>query len=132
MNAKLLRSNMEAAGKMTPSFKNSAHHIVLSNSKDVRMRWLCRRMDRLEIDVNSAENGIFLPSSTKVKQAAGRKNTYRSIQTKCVQPVETVTNQIGFEKEPNQIASEIPKEIFFFNYNQTNENNAAEDIKPRT
>ena len=30
-DAKILRANMESAGRITPSFKNSAHHIILSN-----------------------------------------------------------------------------------------------------
>lgn len=31
------------------------------------MRWLRRKMNRLGIDINDAENGIFLPTSSKVK-----------------------------------------------------------------
>ena len=69
-DAKILRANMESAGRITPSFKNSAHHIILSNSRDVRMRWLRRKMNRLGIDINDAENGIFLPTSNKIKLAS--------------------------------------------------------------
>ncbi|WP_185021893.1 RHS repeat-associated core domain-containing protein [Pseudomonas poae] len=48
-----------------PSKDYRAHHIVMSNSKDVRMRWLRRRMDRLGIDINQKENGIWLPANSK-------------------------------------------------------------------
>ncbi|MEN5093884.1 AHH domain-containing protein [Pseudomonas protegens] len=111
---------MEAAGKAAPSFKNSAHHIVLSNAKDVRMRWLRRRMDRLGIDVNSAENGIFLPSSTKVKQTAeSNLPVHSKIHTEAYKQnvfdrLKAVTDQIGFEKELNKIASEISNGTFLF------------------
>lgn len=48
-----------------PSKDYRAHHIVMSNSNDVRMRWLRRRMDRLGIDINQKENGIWLPVNSK-------------------------------------------------------------------
>ncbi|TFF07260.1 type IV secretion protein Rhs [Pseudomonas sp. JMN1] len=48
-----------------PSKDYRAHHIVMSNSKDLRMRWLRRRMDRLGIDINQKENGIWLPANSK-------------------------------------------------------------------
>lgn len=44
-----------------------AHHVVMSNSKDARMRWLRRRMDRLGIDINQKENGIWLPANSKTR-----------------------------------------------------------------
>ncbi|MNJ42395.1 hypothetical protein D3C77_373660 [compost metagenome] len=39
-----------------------AHHIVMSNSKDVRMIALRKQMDELGIDINSRKNGIWLPN----------------------------------------------------------------------
>ncbi|WP_346656772.1 RHS repeat-associated core domain-containing protein [Pseudomonas sp. SWRI18] len=48
-----------------PSKDYRAHHIVMSNSKDIRMRFLRRRMDRLGIDINQKENGIWLPVNSK-------------------------------------------------------------------
>jgi RHS repeat-associated protein len=56
-DAKVLGSRLGKA----PNSNYRAHHIVMSNSKDVRMRWLRRRMDRLGIDINQKENGIWLP-----------------------------------------------------------------------
>ncbi|NHI96693.1 hypothetical protein EQ248_08390 [Proteus mirabilis] len=46
-DAKILRENMIERGIITPNYKNSAHHIIMSNAKDVRMRWLRRKMNRL-------------------------------------------------------------------------------------
>lgn len=48
-----------------PNSNYRAHHIVMSNSSDVRMRWLRRRMDNLGIDINSQKNGIWLPKDGK-------------------------------------------------------------------
>ncbi|MBS7560145.1 AHH domain-containing protein [Pseudomonas sp. RC4D1] len=79
------------------------------------MRWLRRRMDRLGIDVNSTENGIFLPSSTKVKQAAeSTLPAHSNIHTEAYKQnmfdrLRTVTDQISFEKGPNKIASKTSK-----------------------
>ncbi len=50
-----------------PSKDYRAHHVVMSNSKDARMRWLRRRMDRLGIDINQKENGIWLPANSKTR-----------------------------------------------------------------
>ncbi|HAT1528774.1 TPA: hypothetical protein I8W52_004014 [Morganella morganii] len=38
--------------------------MVMSNSKDVRMRWLRRKMDNLGIDINDAKNGVWLPKNS--------------------------------------------------------------------
>ena len=44
-----------------------AHHIVMSNSKDVRMIALREKMETLGVDVNSRRNGIWLPNTEKVR-----------------------------------------------------------------
>ncbi|MBQ0472053.1 RHS repeat-associated core domain-containing protein, partial [Proteus mirabilis] len=70
-DAKILRENMIERGIITPNYKNSAHHIIMSNAKDVRMRWLRRKMNRLGIDINDAINGVYLPTSSKIKIDVG-------------------------------------------------------------
>ena len=62
---------MVSAGRVEPHFKNSAHHIVMSNSTDSRMVALQNKMKTLGIDINTAENGIFFPSNSKVQLPAG-------------------------------------------------------------
>ena len=54
----------KALGKR-PTAKYRAHHIVMSNSKDVRMRWLRRKMKRLGIDINKDVNGVWLPEKAQ-------------------------------------------------------------------
>jgi RHS repeat-associated protein len=44
-----------------------AHHIVMSNSKDVRKIALREKMETLGVDVNSRRNGIWLPNTEKVR-----------------------------------------------------------------
>ena len=70
VDAKKLRSNMIADGIVEPTYANSAHHIVMSNSTDNLMTALRSQMAKLKIDINDAANGVFLPTSTAVKDAA--------------------------------------------------------------
>jgi RHS repeat-associated protein len=66
-----LRANMLAAGHTEPGFDNAAHHIVMSNSRDKRMQDVRKKMENFGIDINSPENGIFLPKNSATKLASG-------------------------------------------------------------
>lgn len=44
-----------------------AHHIVMSNSKDVRMAGLHEKMKTLDIDINDKRNGIWLPNTESAR-----------------------------------------------------------------
>ncbi|NAW50661.1 hypothetical protein GNY06_04430 [Elizabethkingia argentiflava] len=70
-DARKLRNNMRREGINEPNYKNSAHHIIMFNSKDPRMVALQEKMKQLGLDINDAVNGVYLPISTKVKDAAG-------------------------------------------------------------
>ncbi|EOV0845177.1 RHS repeat-associated core domain-containing protein, partial [Cronobacter sakazakii] len=70
-DAVLLRQNMIREGIEEPSFKNSAHHIVMSNSTDARMVALRQKIEDFDLDINGSYNGVFLPTSSKVKVASG-------------------------------------------------------------
>ncbi|MEB3041784.1 RHS repeat-associated core domain-containing protein [Capnocytophaga gingivalis] len=63
-DAKELANNL----KDRPSDQYRAHHIVMSNSTDVRMRWLRRKMERLHIGLNEEVNGIWLPEKAKYRK----------------------------------------------------------------
>ncbi|EIZ9538510.1 RHS domain-containing protein, partial [Cronobacter sakazakii] len=65
-DAVLLRQNMIREGIEEPSFKNSAHHIVMSNSTDARMVALRQKIEDFDLDINGSYNGVFLPTSSKV------------------------------------------------------------------
>ena len=56
---------MNAKNVPEPNYKNSAHHIVMSNSTDARMVALREKMNALGIKINDAANGVFLPTSSK-------------------------------------------------------------------
>ena len=117
-DAKALRENMEMAGRDAPTFRNSAHHIVMSNATDVRMRWLRRKMDRLGIDINIANNGVYLPTSTKVKINAGADAIAHSrIHTNAYKKnvfdrLKNIDNAAGFRSELNKISDEISSGMF--------------------
>nr|WP_225908765.1 AHH domain-containing protein [Pseudomonas lactucae] len=66
------------AGRLgeAPSKDYRAHHIVMSNSKDIRMRFLRRRMERLGIDINQKENGIWLPANSKPRLTNTKVNAH--------------------------------------------------------
>ncbi len=70
-DATVLRKNMQVDGVIEPGYKNSAHHIIMSNSKDTRMTELRDKMKKLGIDKNASVNGAYLPTSSEVKKAAG-------------------------------------------------------------
>jgi RHS repeat-associated protein len=117
-DAKALRENMVAAGKVEPNFRNSAHHIVMSNSKDPRMVALQNKMEILGIDINTAENGIFLPSNSKVQLPKGSTlPNHASIHTnpytqKVFDRLKSISNSKDFLNELNKISSEIAGGIF--------------------
>ena len=64
-DAKKLRKNMLASGEIEPDYKNAAHHIVKSN--DPKTQGLREHFENYGININDADNGVFLPSSLKVK-----------------------------------------------------------------
>ena len=117
-DVKVLRENMEMAGKNVPGYKNSAHHIVMSNSADPRMVSLRNKMDELGIDINAASNGVYLPTSTKVKVNAGtsaiaHSKVHTSVYKENVyNRLKDVNNQVDFERELNSIAGELSKGMF--------------------
>ena len=117
-DAKKLRENMVAAGKVEPNFKNSAHHIVMSNSTDSRMVVLQNKMKDLKLDINTPENGIFLPSNSKVQLPPGNVlPSHASIHTnvykqKVFDRLNAFDNKSDFLNELNKISSEIASGIF--------------------
>ncbi|NDJ57436.1 hypothetical protein GWD52_10595 [Enterobacteriaceae bacterium 4M9] len=119
-DAAVLRKNMEAAGKKTPDYKNSAHHIVMSNSKDSRMVALREKMDELGVKINSADNGVYLPTSSKVKKNSGTSAIAHSrVHTDAYKQnvydrLNDINNKSDFESELSKIADELKKGTFGF------------------
>lgn len=61
-NAQILRQNMEKAGVHAPP-RYEAHHIVPSTSQNDAARQARDILEQWGIDINNADNGIFLPKS---------------------------------------------------------------------
>lgn len=67
-SSKVLRDNLIASGKVPPNYKNAAHHIVAGSSpKAAEARAI---LQKYNIDINSAENGVFLPTQRGVSNAS--------------------------------------------------------------
>ncbi|WP_233273580.1 AHH domain-containing protein [Streptomyces broussonetiae] len=67
-NAKILGENMEAAGTVRPP-ETAAHHIVASTSpKAAAAR---QQLAKFGIDINDADNGVFLPRGSASVNPSG-------------------------------------------------------------
>ncbi|PIT58948.1 RHS repeat-associated core domain-containing protein [Snodgrassella alvi] len=117
-DAKKLRENMQFAGYREPKYKNSAHHIIMSNSKNKLMDELRNKMKSLGIDINLAENGVYLPTSSKVK-ANAKTNAVAHSKVHTKKYTENVYNRLkdindpeALKKELKNIASELSNGTF--------------------
>ena len=119
-DAAILRRNMQAENIMEPDYKNSAHHIIMSNSNDYRMEELRDKMSKLGFDINDAENGVYLPTSSKIKTKSGttaiahskiHTNTYKQNVYDRLKDINT-TEEFG--NELKKISSEIRAGTFNF------------------
>ncbi len=119
-DAVLLRQNMVDASIEVPSFKNSAHHIVMSNSSDARMVALRQKMEDFDFNINGHYNGVFLPTSSKVKAASGTNlpahskihtNTYKQ---NVYERLINIDNAEDFVSELENISNMILKNKFEF------------------
>ncbi len=66
-SSKLLRKNMVQAGYTEPGYPNAAHHIVAETSPKAATAQAI--LAGFGIDINSAENGVFLPTQEGVSSA---------------------------------------------------------------
>ena len=115
-----LRKNMQNLGIPEPKYKNSAHHIVMSNSKDWRMVKLREKMDSFKIGINEGINGAYVPTSSKVKADANVKapahskihtNEYKQ---NTYDRLINIDNATDFKKELQNIGKEISEGKFKF------------------
>ncbi|PIT14815.1 hypothetical protein BGI32_06890 [Snodgrassella alvi] len=113
-----LRKNMKAEGYSEPKYKNSAHHIVMSNTKDELMQILREKMELLGIDINSAVNGVYLPTSSKVKanaktEAAPHSKVHtQKYKENVYNRLKDIDNAADFKKELKKIANELSNGTF--------------------
>ena len=114
-----LRKNMEAAGIDVPEYENSAHHIVMSNSSDKRMEELRKKMDeKFGIGINEADNGVFLPKSSKIKKEAGTNaHAHSRVHTETYKQnvydrLKDIDNEADFRNELKKIGEELKAGTF--------------------
>ena len=111
-SSKKLRSNMIAAGIKVPNFANDAHHIVASNHPKAKASKAI--LEHYEIDINSAENGVFLPRQRGTSTATfhpGLSNS-TAYYTKVQGLLESASNREDAIKVLNYIANELQKGTF--------------------
>ncbi|MCX8642520.1 RHS domain-containing protein [Gilliamella sp. B3781] len=107
-DAKKLRTNMKKAHVPVPNYNYSAHHIVMSNSQDVRMKKLRDKMKVLKVGKNSFENGAYLPTSSKDKAKAQTKAIAHSkVHTEIY--MENVYNRLININVTNEFTNELKK-----------------------
>lgn len=105
-DAKKLRTNMKNAHVPVPNYNQSAHHIVMSNSQDVRMVKLRDKMEVLKVDKNSIENGAYLPTFSKDKAKAQTKAIAHSkVHTDIY--MENVYNRLININDPDEFTNEL-------------------------
>ncbi|EJO5347964.1 AHH domain-containing protein [Clostridium botulinum] len=72
-----LRKNMIKSGIEVPDYANVAHHIVAGTDKRaVRLRNILKKYD---ININSSENGVFLPTVRDVSASAYHRSLHTDI-----------------------------------------------------
>lgn len=67
-SSKVLRENMVKAGIETPDYPNAAHHIVAGSSPKANEARAV--LQKYGVDINDAENGVFLPTQKGVSNSA--------------------------------------------------------------
>ena len=67
-SSKVLRENMIKAGIKVPEYPNAAHHIVAGNAKGAEEARVI--LQKFDIDINDASNGVFLPTQKGVANSA--------------------------------------------------------------
>lgn len=109
---------MQLDGAIEPNYKNSAHHIVMSNSTDPRMNALRDKMTQLGIDKNASANGVYLPTSSKVKTAAGTSaHAHSKVHTDTYKQnvydeLKDINNKVDFENKLMDIADKLGNGTF--------------------
>ena len=67
-SSKALRDNLISSGQAVPPYDNAAHHVVAGSSKKASEARSI--LEKFGIDINAADNGVFLPTEKGVSSAA--------------------------------------------------------------
>ena len=101
-----LRQNMIDEGMEVPDYANAAHHIIAGN--DVRAAGLRNMLEKYGIDINSAENGVFLPTEKEVSEAS----YHRSLHTNAYyENVEKAFQGVSSKEEAIEVLQDIREQL---------------------
>ena len=75
-DARILRRNMLEAGQIEPQYRNAAHHIVAGEAEKANEARSI--LYKFGIDINAAENGVFLPIEKGVSNASYHPSLHTS------------------------------------------------------
>ena len=73
-SSKTLRKNLINAGENVPDYANAAHHIVAGSAKKASVAR--NILQKFGVDINDANNGVFLPTSNNVSTAANHRGLH--------------------------------------------------------
>lgn len=80
--SKILRNNLKKSGIKPPKFFNAAHHIIPEGVKTGEIGKVAERarqiLEKCGIDINGAENGVFLPGENGIA-AAGNATVHQGM-----------------------------------------------------
>jgi len=100
-----LRFNMIMSGVKLPAYKNAAHHIVAGGDKRAALAQSV--LKKYKIDINAAENGVFLP---RVKNTNSSAAYHPSLHTNAYyQKVNKLLSGAGSRDEVIEVLNKIRK-----------------------
>ncbi|MBL8299990.1 MAG: RHS domain-containing protein [Rhodanobacteraceae bacterium] len=115
-DAEILAKNLTDCGSARPSSRHKAHHIVMSNSNDPKMKALREKMGKngLDIDINDARNGVWLPETSGDRLPGSTKTAHKGegvhgqdYKNKVYQKLMGAKNQDEFYKGLAELKSDL-------------------------
>ena len=105
-SSRVLRKNMKEAGIEEPDYPNAAHHIIAGGDK--RAKKLRDMLKEYGIDINSADNGVFLPTEKNVSEAAYHRKLHTD---KYYKNVEKAFQNVNSKEDIIYILHEIREQL---------------------
>ena len=105
-SSRVLRKNMKKAGIEEPNYPNAAHHIIAGGDK--RAKKLRDMLKEYGIDINSADNGVFLPTEKNVSEAAYHRKLHTD---KYYKNVEKAFEDVASKEDIIYILHEIREQL---------------------
>lgn len=110
-SSSILRQNMINEGVEVPDYPNAAHHIVAGN--DRRAAGLRNILEKYGIDINSADNGVFLPTEKGVSEATYHRGLHTNNYYK---NVERLFQGVSSKEEAIEVLQNIREQLIEGNF----------------